>query len=322
MTVSSNAHHFPDAEPRPRFIGGGNAVCPFDDRKSGGRHGPSLVPSCPGALSRRPAPTPRAAPAAPPPCPGAALRRPALAASPSHLAGPAPPRRDSVRPGTNHSSPGGGCGGRPPPTSYNLRRGCAQAEQGRAQGRAPGCAPSRAGCPLRPPAGSARCSSARSARTSAGRGGAGKGVGPGPPPSPRPRARPSPCCPGLATWEPAPRGVAAHFPWSSGHGGTMKKSYTGGRRARGGEGSVSWNEPFLPEPRWSRPSRCPGSRAGAPASKAGFGAWRVGRSRLARGRSFHPAGIEGPSERRCSPRRTWHSSAGAGGGGSPATRAL
>lgn len=72
-----------------------------------------------------------------------------------------------------------------------------------------------------------------------------EGAGPGPP---RPRAQPSGGHPGLATWEPAPGGLAAHFPGSS-HSDTMKKSYTGGRRAWDGEGSVSRDEPFWPEPR-------------------------------------------------------------------------
>lgn len=49
-----------------------------------------------------------------------------------------------------------------------------------------------------------------SARTSAGAGPGGGGAGPAPPP----RAQPSGGHPGLATWEPAPGGLAAHFPGS------------------------------------------------------------------------------------------------------------
>lgn len=49
----------------------------------------------------------------------------------------------------------------------------------------------------------------------------------------------------------------------------MKKSYSGGRRAWGGEGSASRHRPFLPEP------RRPGSRVGPRTPRARLGAWRV-----------------------------------------------
>lgn len=68
----------------------------------------------------------------------------------------------------------------------------------------------------------------------------------------------------------------------------MKKSYSGGRRGRSGEGSVSRDEPFLPEPRWwwvgtvravALPRRLP----------------RVGRSLPAGVRSPQPrTGMQGP----------------------------
>lgn len=220
----------------------------------------SACPVLPRYAKPAPGSDPLAVPAEHPPCPAAAARLLALASSSSHLAGPAPPglrtpRNEPFEPWTwvwrlalgatiatpnlGQSASGLQCRGRR--ATPRLSRGEGRARRRGAPPPGPGV-----GC-ARPRVCQVLLGAGPGARRAPRRGGPGKGVGPGPPP--RPRAQPSHCRPGLATWQPAPGGLAAHFPRSSGHGGTMKKSYTGGRRARGGQGSVSRDEPFLPEPR-------------------------------------------------------------------------
>lgn len=241
--------------------------------------------ACPALpLSRRRAPRPRAAPAAPPPTP-----RLFLALAPPPVATwRAPPWRNSpgkvaATPWNEPWAPGGmgvaaGALGNTatPPRSCNLRPAAAQGPRGRAglsRGERSAAqrerAPSRAVRRPAGPPGAAQPGSGGSARTSAGRGRGGAWG--------RGQAAPAPACPAL----PLPRGISD----LGARALRPRRTLSGERRPRrhheevlrwalrpGWGGAVCQDQPFLPEPRRSRRSSCPGSRAGPGAPSAGFGA--------------------------------------------------